>query len=61
MTGKTTETVRHLFMRNTATNKTLQLDAATPPVQEPGEEESEVGFQGASADGTRVFFTGRSL
>ena len=57
LTGKTTETVRHLFMRNTATNKTLQLDAATPPVQEPGEEESEVGFQGASADGTRVFFT----
>ena len=44
-------------MRDTATGQTLQLDAAAPGVQEPGEEESEVGFQGANAEGTRVFFT----
>ena len=44
-------------MRDMATGKTLQLDAAVPPIAEPGEEESEVGFQAASSDGTRVFFT----
>lgn len=55
--GEESEVVRHLYMRDTATGQTLQLDAAAPGVQEPGEEESEVGFQGANAEGTRVFFT----
>ena len=44
-------------MRDEHSGKTLQLDAALAPIAEPGEEESEVGFQAASSDGTRVFFT----
>ena len=44
-------------MRDTSTGQTLQLDAAQAPLAEPGEEESEVAFQGASSDGSRVFFT----
>ena len=55
--GASTETVRHLYMRDMDTGQTLQLDAAAPPTPEPGEEESEVGFQGANSNGTRVFFT----
>ncbi len=55
--GESTETVRHLYMRDMASGRTLQIDAAAPPVMEPGEEESEVGFQAASSDGTKVFFT----
>jgi len=50
------ETVRHLYLRDMATGQTLQLDAAQG-VTEPGEEEGEVGFQGANSTGTRVFFT----
>ncbi len=50
-----------LYMRNLATEKTLQVNAAQS-VAEPGEEEQaegldEVHFQTASADGGRVFFT----
>ena len=55
--GETTETVRHLYMRDTSTGQTLQIDAATPPIEEPGEEEGEVGFQAANREGTKVFFT----
>ena len=51
------ETVRHLYMRDLQSGKTIQLDAAVAPIPEPGEEESEVGFQAASSDGTKVFFT----
>jgi DNA-binding beta-propeller fold protein YncE len=51
------ETVNHLYMTDTATGGTIQLDAAVSPIAEPGEEESEVAFQGASANGGRVFFT----
>jgi len=55
--GETGETVRHLYMRDMASAKTLQLDAVLPPISEPGEEESESGFQAANSQGTRVFFT----
>ncbi len=55
--GETTETVRHLYMTDTRTAHTIQLDAAAGLVGEPGEEESELGFQGANSEGTRVFFT----
>ncbi len=55
--GEETETVRHLYMRDTATGRTLQLDAAVAPIAEPGEEESEVGFQAANSEGTKVFFS----
>lgn len=55
--GEETELVRHLYMRDATTGQTLQLDKALPPMAEPGELESEVAFQGASADGSRVFFT----
>jgi hypothetical protein len=55
--GEVSETVTHLYLRDTQTGQTLQLDAAVPPAVEPGEGESEVGFQAASSDGTRVFFT----
>ena len=55
--AETGETVRHLYMRNMATGKTLQLDAAVPPIVEPRAQESEVGFQAANSDGTKVFFT----
>ncbi len=45
-----------LYMRDTATGETLQVNAAQG-VTEPVGEESEVGFQAASSDGSRVFFT----
>lgn len=51
------ETVRHLYMRDMTTAQTLQVDAAAAGISEPGEEESEVGFQAASSSGSRVFFT----
>jgi DNA-binding beta-propeller fold protein YncE len=57
VSGETTETVRHLYMRDTSTGQTLQLDAAVAPIAEPGEEEGEVAFQAANSQGTRVFFT----
>ncbi len=57
LNGETPETVRHLYMRNLPTGQTVQLDAAGQGVQEPGEEESEVGFQAANTEGTRIFFT----
>jgi DNA-binding beta-propeller fold protein YncE len=55
--GDPTETVRHLYMRDMTTGQTLQVDAAVPPIAEPGEEEGEVGFQAANNEGTKVFFT----
>jgi NHL repeat len=45
-----------LYMHDTQTGKTLQLNAAQG-VGEPVGEESEVGFQAATPDGSRVFFT----
>ena len=47
---------QRLYMRDTATGKTMQLNAAQG-VTEPVGEEGEVGFQAASSDGSRVFFT----
>ncbi len=44
----------HLYMRDTATGETVQLDAAQG-VSEP--ETGSAQFQTASADGSRVFFT----
>jgi sugar lactone lactonase YvrE len=44
----------HLYVRDTATSQTLQLDAAQG-VAEPGTGSAE--FQTASADGSKVFFT----
>jgi DNA-binding beta-propeller fold protein YncE len=45
-----------LYMRDTATGETVQVNAAQG-VSEPVGEESEVAFQGASNNGNRVFFT----
>ena len=45
-----------LYMRDTTTGETLQVNAAQG-VTEPVGEESEVGFEAASSDGSRVFFT----
>ncbi len=45
-----------LYMRDTRTGQTLQLNAAQG-VDEPVGEESEVGFQAATPDGSKVFFT----
>ncbi len=50
-----------LYMRDTVTGETIQVNAAQG-VPEPGEEEiagglDEVHFQAASSDGSRVFFT----
>ena len=50
-----------LFMRDTLKDETIQINAAQG-VGEPGEAElaeglDEVHFQGASSDGSRVFFT----
>jgi len=45
-----------LYMRDTRTGQTLQLNAAQG-VGEPVGEESEVGFQAATPDGSKVFFT----
>ncbi len=45
-----------LYLRDTTLGQTVQLNAAQGVV-EPTGEEAEVAFQGASADGSRVFFT----
>jgi hypothetical protein len=45
-----------LYMHDTQTGQTLQLNAAQG-VGEPVGEESEVGFQAATPDGSKVFFT----
>jgi DNA-binding beta-propeller fold protein YncE len=45
-----------LYMRGVQTGQTLQVNAAQG-VTEPVGEESEVGFQAANSDGSRVFFT----
>lgn len=45
----------HLYMRDTASGETLQLDTAQEAVTEPSVGSAE--FQAASADGSRVFFT----
>jgi hypothetical protein len=45
-----------LYLHDTQTGQTLQLNAAQG-VGEPVGEESEVGFQAATPDGSRVFFT----
>jgi len=45
-----------LYMRDTATGQSLRISAAKG-VREPEAEEAEVGFQAASSDGSRVFFT----
>ncbi len=58
----------HLYLRDTARPETIELSAAQGhgateqgpgghEVQEPGEERQEVRFQGASADGSRIFFS----
>ncbi len=46
-----------LYMHDTLTGQTLQLNAAQGGVGEPVGEESEVGFQAATPDGSEVFFT----
>jgi DNA-binding beta-propeller fold protein YncE len=46
-----------LYLHDTQTGQTLQLNAAQGGVGEPVGEESEVGFQAATPDGSRVFFT----
>ena len=43
-------------MRDTVTGQNLRISAAQG-VREPEAEEAEVGFQAASSDGSRVFFT----
>ena len=50
-----------LYMRNTSSEETVQVNAAQG-TDEPGEEErsdglDEARFQAASSDGSRVFFT----
>ncbi len=45
-----------LYMRDTATGETVQVNAAQG-VTEPVGEESEVGFQASNVNGSRVFFT----
>ena len=45
-----------LFLRDASRRETVQLNAAQGVV-EPTEEESEVDFQAATPDGSRVFFT----
>ena len=44
----------HLYMRDTATGQTIQLDAAQGA---PEPEKGSAQFQTASSDGSRVFFT----
>jgi WD40-like Beta Propeller Repeat len=48
---------KHLYMRDTVTHKTLQLDTRQPGVESAGEEVHNPEFQSASADGLHVFFT----
>ena len=45
-----------LYMRDTRTQETIELSAAQGVV-EPTGEESEVAFQAATSDGSKVFFT----
>jgi DNA-binding beta-propeller fold protein YncE len=45
----------HLYLRDTASGQTIQLDAAVEGVSEPPEGSAE--YQTASSDGWRVFFT----
>ncbi|HTZ63869.1 MAG TPA: hypothetical protein VMB51_07165 [Solirubrobacteraceae bacterium] len=45
-----------LYMRDTLRKETIQINAAQG-VAEPVPAESEVAFQGASSDGSKVFFT----
>jgi len=45
-----------LYMRDTRTHETIELNAAQGVV-EPTGEESEVAFQAATSDGSKVFFT----
>ena len=45
-----------LYMRDTHTHETIELNAARGVV-EPTGEESEVAFQAATSDGSKVFFT----
>ena len=63
-----TDGKEHLYLRDTETAETIQINAAqghgvTEPgpggreVPEPGEGRQEVHFQTASADGSKVFFT----
>jgi NHL repeat len=47
---------QRLYMRDTQRGETLQVNAAAG-VSEPVGEESQVAFQGASANGSKVFFT----
>lgn len=46
---------RNLYVRDTQTSETLQIDVLQPGASGQGGEEAQ--FQTASADGTRVFFT----
>jgi DNA-binding beta-propeller fold protein YncE len=49
-----------LYVRDTTSNETVQVNAAVPPLPEPKEDEPELDethFQIASSDGSRVFFT----
>ncbi len=56
--GSETSEYHRLYMRDTTTGDTIQLNAAQGVTEPAGEEEaSEVAFQGASSDGSRVFFT----
>jgi hypothetical protein len=48
------ETNSHLYVRDTQTHETLQLDL---PEEGAGRGQPTAGFQVANADGTRVFFT----
>jgi DNA-binding beta-propeller fold protein YncE len=47
----------HLYLRDTARKETIQIDTAAPPVAEPEPAEAELGYQTASSDGSKVFFT----
>jgi hypothetical protein len=50
----------HLYMRDTVTEATVQLDVlepGCPALDECGHGPAEPQFQGASSDGSRVFFT----
>jgi hypothetical protein len=50
------EAGRHLYLRDMSQDKTIQLDVQEAGAGKPGEE-SEPIFQGASSDGSRIFFT----
>jgi DNA-binding beta-propeller fold protein YncE len=47
----------HLYMRDTATNETLQVDEPNSGVPAPIDGEPAPDFKGASIDGSRIFFT----